>query len=93
MRPMTPISQRPVFNTPGHQATAAAGARPAMAQQLPPGFQPIHVKGSLPGSVLQRLADRSPRLHAGERRGAAQALIEDHLATGGGLSSCSALRV
>lgn len=93
MRLMTLISQRPVFNTPGRQTTATAGAKPAMARQLPPGFQPIHVKGSLPGSVLQRLAERSPRLHADDRRGAAQALIDAHLATGGGMSSRSALRV
>jgi hypothetical protein len=64
-----------------------------MKQRLPPGFQPIHVKGSLPSSVLQGLADRSPRSHAGEQRGAAQALIDAHLATGGGMSSRSALRV
>jgi hypothetical protein len=32
-------------------------------------------------------------LQADERRGAAQALIDAHLATGGGMSSRSALRV
>lgn len=94
MRPMTPISQRPARNTSGLQAAAAVGVKPATTvQALPPGFQPIHVKGTLPGSVLQRLAARTPRLHLGEQRGTAQALIDQHLTTGGGMTPRNSLRV
>lgn len=90
----TPSTHRPSYTPAARDFAPAAHATPdrPLQLQLPPGLRALHVKENLPRSVLERLDERSPSPPAEQRRLAARALIDGHLAAGGGVPRGSALR-